>query len=794
MKGDNDAAIDFLKHWNPTEPWVLTAITVEQRGLEGATFRPDTEAALRTWLEKHNGTHNIYFNVNTLTKEMNGKGAKASKVDVASMDWVHIDLDPRIPDATITDLAEWNASERLRILRLIQNFQPRPTVIIDSGGGYQAFWKLEVPQSVNGVEARAIELEGYNIQMEVVLGADAVHNLDRVMRLPGTVNIPNEKKRKKGRVEALAQVVEANWELVYPIAKFPRAVVKVQESSSLLSRDSVSIPGNIKFFTGPDDLPPQISQKTKMLIVQGEDPDEPQRFPSRSEACWFVTCQLVRDGLTDEDIARVLLDPDFKISGHILHQSNPHNYTARQIRRAREENDNPNLRELNDAHMVIADIGGKCRVATEVFDSTLKRSRLSLQSFDDFRNRYMHKMVSLGLNPKGEEIKISLGKYWLLNKDRRQYERIVFRPGVEVTGLYNLWKGFAFPAVAGDWTLFREHIRDIVCSGNPEHFDYLMNWMARAVQRPGELGEVAVVLRGGMGAGKGTFVQHFGAIWGRHFLQVSNPKHLVGQFNAHFRDCSVMFADEAFFAGDRSHESILKTIITEKMLITEAKGIDPEPTANFVHLILASNSTWVIPVAGDDRRFFVADVADTKTGDIPYFTRIAAQMNAGGYEAMLYELLNRDLSSFDHRKMPKTEALLEQKTQSLAPIEEWWQEKLMDGRIGRREDWPTEILKDAVTDDVVRYFDRQKISRRPSPTILGKFLSRMMPPGMPKSSQRWTTYTVTGEYGDEIKSGRFYVYDFAPLDVCRQLWEKKMGSKIPWPSNEGGPSDDKAPF
>ena len=96
--------------------------------------------------------------------------------------------------------------------------------------------------------------------------------------------------------------------------------------------------------------------------------------------------------------------------------------------------------------------------------------------------------------------------------------------------------------------------------------------------------------------------QVFGSLWGRHFLHISSAKHLVGQFNAHLRDCCFLFADEAFFAGDRSHESVLKTLVTEDMIIVEGKGVDAEPSPNYVHLMMASNSDWVVPSGPDERR------------------------------------------------------------------------------------------------------------------------------------------------------------------------------------------------
>lgn len=66
-----------------------------------------------------------------------------------------------------------------------------------------------------------------------------------------------------------------------------------------------------------------------------------------------------------------------------------------------------------------------------------------------------------------------------------------------------------------------------------------------------EQGEVAVVLRGGKGVGKSFVAEHFGRLFGRHYLKVSQPGHLVGNFNSHLRDVVVLFADEAFYAGDK---------------------------------------------------------------------------------------------------------------------------------------------------------------------------------------------------------------------------------------------------
>jgi hypothetical protein len=193
--------------------------------------------------------------------------------------------------------------------------------------------------------------------------------------------------------------------------------------------------------------------------------------------------------------------------------------------------------------------------------------------------------------------------------------------------------------------------------------------MARAVQEPDSPGEVAVVLRGKRGTGKSFFAKVLGHLFGRHFLQVSDSKHLVGSFNAHLRDTVLLFGDEAFFAGDKKHESVLKTLITEESLIVEGKGVDAEAAANFTHLILASNDSWVVPAGLDERRFFVLEIGDGEKQNHRYFKAIKNDLESGGFENLLYFLLTYDLNDFEVRAVPQTEALIDQKAQSLQGFE-----------------------------------------------------------------------------------------------------------------------------
>ena len=97
--------------------------------------------------------------------------------------------------------------------------------------------------------------------------------------------------------------------------------------------------------------------------------------------------------------------------------------------------------------------------------------------------------------------------------------------------------------------------------------------------------------------------------------------------------------------------------------------------------MVTSNSEWIVPATEDERRFFVLEVGDAKQQDTTYFAAIDKQMENGGAEAMLYDLLNYDYGGVDLRNPPKTQWLAEQVEQGLDDKESWLLEILRSGQI-----------------------------------------------------------------------------------------------------------------
>jgi hypothetical protein len=753
---------------------VLTAIRPDRKSINTDTFGPGREAELADWLDQYNGRFNIYFQVNPPLGETE---KKAKREFIRSMDWLHVDIDPRAGE----DIGE----ERERALRLLTERLPTsvppPTVVIFSGGGYQGFWRLQEPVPIEGDLAAAEDAKRYNQQLEILFGADNCHNIDRIMRLPGTINLPDDKKARKGRVPTLAELVLFDESRSYPLSDFTAAPAQQMAGDTGFSGgQTVEVSGNIERLAEVNELDQwSVPDRTKVIIVQGRHPDEAKAGDnSRSSWVFDVVCALVRSSVPDDVIFSVLTDPDFGISESILEKgANAGKYAIRQIERAKEQAIDPVLRELNETFAVIGNIGGKCRIVEEIEDEVMGRTRLTRMSFDDFRNRFCNRYVKVGEDSKGNPIMKPAGGWWINHPARRQYRTIVFAPNKEIAGSYNMWKGFSVAAKPGDCSLFLDHLRENVCQGDERLYTYLLGWLALMVQHPGRPGHVAVVLRGGRGVGKSFVAREIGRLFGRHFLHVSNPSHLIGNFNAHLRDAIFLFADEAFYAGDKRHASILKTLVTEDTLQIEAKGVDVETAPNYVHLMMASNDEHVVPAGGDERRFFVLDVGAGHQRDHDYFKAIFAQLENGGREALLHHLLTYDLSEYRVQDVPQTQALRDQKDLSLSAEEDWWLNKLEEGLLlAENEGWPVDVIKDHLVDDYIDHTKRWNVSRRGNQTALGKFLKRMCP-GLDIIQKLAKVERPTGD-GFIIKvEKRLYHWIVPDLTACRERWEKLHGER-----------------
>lgn len=731
---------------------MLTAISIDKKFIEARTFTTEDIDEIHPWLTLHK-TKNLYYSVNEpVQPAYTSKHVKKSEVLRAH--FIHVDVDPR----TGEDVAK----EQARILKQIQDYRIPPSFVVFSGGGYNVLWRLDHPvnlahESTSDEETirRAVEFERRNWQMELDFNTpDHCRDVSRILRLPGTINRPDAKKVAKGRVPALARIVsDANHE--YPLSAF-MATPGVSANNSATVETKINL--DIQRVETIDSLPRDVPERVKIMIVQGFDPEDKAWNGDRSDALFYVCCELVRCGIKDELILGIITDSRFGISASILDKgSGTMRYATRQISRARDKAFHPKLAEMNQEYAVIADFGERCVIMNERPDGSL-----SFRKFSEFSKSRDHQKIEFEV---GGKIKVKgIGSWWFDQTRRRQYEYVEFEPGENNPGCYNLWRGFTVEPTPGDKHMtYLEHMYENICSGNDAHYDYLLKWMARVVQQPRTRCMVAPVLLGKRGTGKSVFTDYFKGLFGRHSVTVSDVNKLTGRFNAHLMYAVLVIAEEAFDLRDKRHESVLKELITGQTISVEYKGLNVIQAKNYTHYILTSNNERVVPAGDNERRFFVIRVSEKHIQDAPYFERILADEKSGGLSNLLHHLLSIDLSDYRVTTIPETIELRKQQEHNIPPEIDWLSDKLEIGEWLQGKRWTGPIPKDELYQDYVRYCETQKIAKIMSRRKFVMWLQTELPT------------TTDKQLSPQPDGSRPWVFVFPSIEECRRQYDQNRG-------------------
>lgn len=296
------------------------------------------------------------------------------------------------------------------------------------------------------------------------------------------------------------------------------------------------------------------------------------------------------------------------------------------------------------------------------------QNRYKLYSIDAFRAFKCNDVTPVPDQKSGGMKPIRKLDIWMASPNRNSFDGLLMHPAKDhiVEDIYghrflNTWAGFAVVPAPGDWSLMKRHILENLCSNNEEYYNWLMDWIADMFQDPANPKGTAIILGGIEGAGKGTLANAIAHIFGIHASVVSNAKHLASQFNDMLMDSVFLFADEVVYAGNHEVANMIKAMVTEKKNTREAKFGAKEKVDQFLHIMMATNNDWKIAAGPESRRWFVLQVSQKNANNHEYFVAIKEQMENGGYEAMLDEMLNRTVVS-NLRWAPVTEELKVQRT------------------------------------------------------------------------------------------------------------------------------------
>jgi Family of unknown function (DUF5906) len=484
-----------------------------------------------------------------------------------------------------------------------------------------------------------------------------------------------------------------------------------------------------------------------------------------------------------DEVGEILVEPVLSIGGvpAVVAPTSPNTSLGRQTEFLVEH--------MSYKHAVIGNVGGKCRVLDWI-PSLIDPEVLvpSFQTVEDFKKRYNDLVpTESGLKKQGE--------LYLGHSHRAKYDGITFLPGSPnvivirngrvPTTMLNIWKGWGVEPRPGDWRLLKKHIDEVLAAGNVKVSDYIKDWAAVGFQRPGQKRGVTIVFQGDEGVGKGTFGHVLRKTYGPHGLYISQPTQLTGKFNRHLWTVCYVFADEAFYAGDREGEGILKALITDKGMMVEPKGVDAFPVPNYLDFLMASNNKWVVPVGPFGRRFAVFAVDErygkgrcSDAARQAYFKPLYEEIANGGVEAMMWDLMQRPLGGWNAEAFPVTAALMKQKQQTLRGFDKAFEGWLQLGTLPRNDNWSGRG-DCATTEAMIEDVRKIRGNERETDSALKAFLAEFKPvagtagaEGAPEGQLIHTGWRVPGLGRGGAK--------FPALPDCRAAFGEAHGGGWPW--------------
>jgi hypothetical protein len=211
--------------------------------------------------------------------------------------------------------------------------------------------------------------------------------------------------------------------------------------------------------------------------------------------------------------------------------------------------------------------------------------------------------------------------------------------------------------------------------------------------------------------------------------------------------------------------------------------------------MMSSNNDWIVPAGMDERRYAVFDVAENVKENRGYFAEMMAELDDGGREAFLADLLSLDLDAApDVHVIPKTEALLQQKMQSFDPITSWLYHRLIDGAMTRRAAvWKTSVPIRTVYNDYNRAAEKMGVKRRQDETIFALHVRRILP-GIVRQ-RRFEDIEIENEDGSHsLSRRRVWCWEMPPLAECRAAFEAALYQTIDWGAEDAeGEADSSNP-
>ena len=305
--------------------------------------------------------------------------------------------------------------------------------------------------------------------------------------------------------------------------------------------------------------------------------------------------------------------------------------------------------ELLNERFVMVAVPGQASCIAQISDALF-------MTRDDFSIRLGDSVIVTGVDNKGVVQAKDAAKIWFGDCRHRSANKIVFTSRKVGPECFNLWTGFGVTPKAGCCDLICQHIREVICAGRETEYVAFLNLLAWQAQNIGNASRVIVNLYSQeQQVGKGVLLEHvLRPIFGLHGIFSADSGKVFGRFNDAIRGKACVILDEACFAGNRDIADKLKSASGSETASIEGKGLPVIECPVAVNWYMATNHEHAAHVEWGDVRYWILKVSPCRKNDRSYWACLIKEINNGGVEAFLSDLLARDVSGFDpQRDVPR---------------------------------------------------------------------------------------------------------------------------------------------
>lgn len=271
--------------------------------------------------------------------------------------------------------------------------------------------------------------------------------------------------------------------------------------------------------------------------------------------------------------------------------------------------------------------------------------------------------------------------WWLRDNTLRTYSKIgYFVDASECPStVFNTFTGFAAEKLLATYIPSRcdkilHHIQ-LLCGNDMVAYEFVLDWFAAILQRPGFLNGICLIFKGKHGCGKDMFLSWFGTriVGLQNYYKTARPHiDLFGAFNSSRKDIVFYHIEEGSDAVFKDvNLQQFKNYITDSYASIQLKQKNTTTgdslVKNYNHFAISTNH--VISCEMNERRFFGVEASSEKCKDSGYFGYLAAAMNDSDITASFYWFLKeRDISGRNWSHLPQTEYMKEMRSAGMPEL------------------------------------------------------------------------------------------------------------------------------